>query len=70
VKLGRSDTIIRVYGKPIPRLYAAGELGSAFGHLYLSGGNIAECFVTGRIAGRNAAALAAWDGVHHDSGHR
>jgi len=70
VKLGRSDTIIRVYGKPIPRLYAAGELGSAFGHLYLSGGNIAECFVTGRIAGMNAAALAAWDGVHHDSRHR
>jgi succinate dehydrogenase/fumarate reductase flavoprotein subunit len=53
--------IIDVYGKPIPRLYAAGELGSAFGHLYLSGGNIAECFVTGRIAGRNAAALTQWD---------
>ena len=28
--------IIDVYGKPIPRLYAAGELGSALGHLYLS----------------------------------
>jgi predicted oxidoreductase len=52
--------IIDVYGAPIPRLYAAGELGSAFGHLYLSGGNIAECFVTGRIAGNNAAALPAW----------
>ncbi len=49
--------IIDVYGHPIPRLYSAGELGSSFGHLYLSGGNIAECFVTGRIAGRNAAAL-------------
>ena len=47
--------IIDVYGKPIPRLYSAGELGSSFGHLYLSGGNIAECVVTGRIAGRNAA---------------
>lgn len=53
--------IIDVYGKPIPRLYAAGELGSAFGHLYLSGGNIAECFVTGRIADRNAATLSSWD---------
>lgn len=48
--------IIDVYGEPIPRLYAAGELGSSFGHLYLSGGNIAECVVTGRIAGKNAAA--------------
>ena len=52
--------VIDVYGKPIPRLYTAGELGSSFGHLYLSGGNIAECFVTGRIAGRHAAHLARW----------
>ena len=52
--------IIDVYGEPIPRLYAAGELGSSFGHLYLSGGNIAECFVTGRIAGRNAAKAPPW----------
>jgi len=48
--------VIDVYGKPIPRLYSAGECGSSFGHLYLSGGNIAECVVTGRIAGRGAAA--------------
>ncbi len=27
--------IIDVYGKAIPRLYAAGELGSVFGHLYI-----------------------------------
>ncbi len=49
--------IIGVDGEPIPRLYAAGELGSSFGHLYLAGGNIAECFVTGRIAGAEAAGL-------------
>jgi succinate dehydrogenase/fumarate reductase flavoprotein subunit len=56
-----ASRIIDVYGEPIPRLYAAGELGSAFGHLYLSGGNIAECFVTGRVAGRNAAELSPWN---------
>jgi len=50
--------IIDVNDRPIPRLFAAGELGSSFGHLYLAGGNIAECFVTGRIAGREAAGLA------------
>jgi succinate dehydrogenase/fumarate reductase flavoprotein subunit len=50
--------IIDAYGEPIPNLFSAGEMGSAFGHLYLSGGNIAECFVTGRIAGRNAARAA------------
>jgi succinate dehydrogenase/fumarate reductase flavoprotein subunit len=49
--------VIDVYGLPIPRLYAAGECGSSFGHLYLSGGNIAECVVTGRIAGRHVAQL-------------
>jgi succinate dehydrogenase/fumarate reductase flavoprotein subunit len=50
--------VIDVYGQPIPRLYSAGECGSSFGHLYLSGGNIAECVVTGRIAGRGTAASA------------
>ena len=45
--------IIDSFGDPIPGLYAAGELGSSFGHLYMSGGNVTECFVTGRIAGRN-----------------
>lgn len=53
--------IINVFSEPIPRLYAAGELGSAFGYLYLSGGNLAECLVTGKIAGAGAAALPAWD---------
>jgi predicted oxidoreductase len=46
--------VVDVYGGPIPRLYAVGDLGSAFGHLYVSGGNIA-CFISGRTAGREAA---------------
>jgi succinate dehydrogenase/fumarate reductase flavoprotein subunit len=50
--------VIDVYGDAIPGLYAAGELGSLFGHLYLSGGNLSECFVCGRAAGREAAARA------------
>jgi succinate dehydrogenase/fumarate reductase flavoprotein subunit len=53
--------IIDVFGTPIPRLYAAGELGSAFGFLYLSGGNLSECIVGGGIAGREAAGLAPRD---------
>jgi succinate dehydrogenase/fumarate reductase flavoprotein subunit len=53
--------VMNVYGEPIPRLYAAGELGSAFGYLYLSGANLSECMVTGKVAGSGAAALAAWD---------
>jgi succinate dehydrogenase/fumarate reductase flavoprotein subunit len=49
--------VLDAFGQPIPRLYEAGEIGSVFGHLYMSGGNIAECFVGGRIAGVAAASL-------------
>ena len=52
--------VMNGYGEAIPRLYAAGELGGVFGHLYLAGGNLAECFVGGWVAGRHAAALPAW----------
>jgi predicted oxidoreductase len=58
------DTKQRVldpYGEPIPRLYEAGEIGSIWGHLYLSGANLSECFIGGRIAGREAAGLASWE---------
>jgi succinate dehydrogenase/fumarate reductase flavoprotein subunit len=48
--------VLNVDGDPIPRLYAAGELGSVYGMLYPSGGaNLAECIAFGRIAGENAA---------------
>ena len=47
--------VLDPFGRAVPGLYAAGELGSAFGHLYMSGGNLAECFIGGEIAGRNAA---------------
>jgi predicted oxidoreductase len=49
--------VLDAFGAPIPRLYVAGELGSVFGHLYMSGGNLAECFIGGRIAGRGAAGV-------------
>ncbi|HSR10481.1 MAG TPA: FAD-dependent oxidoreductase [Thermodesulfobacteriota bacterium] len=41
--------------KPIPRLYAAGELGSFFGFLYQGGTNYPEAWAFGQIAGRRAA---------------
>jgi succinate dehydrogenase/fumarate reductase flavoprotein subunit len=52
-----SQRVLDVFGKPIPRLYEAGELGSIWGHLYLSGANLTECIITGRTAGQQAAAL-------------
>lgn len=48
--------VLHLDGHPIPRLYAAGELGSIWDKLYLLGGNITECLVGGRIAGAAAAA--------------
>ena len=48
--------VVRSDGKPVPRLYSAGELGSIYGMLYpAGGGNLAECFAFGRIAGENAS---------------
>jgi predicted oxidoreductase len=51
--------VIDVAGRPIPRLYSAGELGSIYAYRYQAGGNLGECFAFGRIAGRNAAAERA-----------
>ncbi len=52
--------VVNAHGEPIPRLYEAGELGSIWGFLYLGAGNLAECFVTGQIAGGEAAAQRPW----------
>lgn len=51
--------VLDAFGDPIPNLFVAGELGSVFGHLYMSGGNIAECFVGGEIVGREVFRAAA-----------
>ena len=42
-------------GRPIPRLYEAGELGSTLANLYQNGSYLTEAIAFGRIAGRNAA---------------
>lgn len=50
--------VLNPFGEVIDGLYTAGELGSVFGHLYISGGNLAECFIGGRAAAREASARA------------
>ncbi len=47
-------------GKPIPRLYSVGELGSIYGFLYNGGGNVPEAYATGRIAAMHAVSLKPW----------
>lgn len=46
--------VLHISEKPIPRLYAVGELGSMFGHLYELAGNLGECITSGLIAAENA----------------
>lgn len=53
--------VLNTFGEPINRLYEAGELGSIWGSVYLAGGNLSECFISGRIAANRAAALEPWD---------
>jgi len=48
-------------GQPMARLYTAGEISSVWKFTYQSGGNVTECMACGRVAGRNAAAMTAWD---------
>lgn len=57
----KESHVLDPWGKPVPRLYAAGELGSIWGFLYQGSGNNGESLVFGRIAGRNAAAEKPWD---------
>jgi 3-oxosteroid 1-dehydrogenase len=54
-KFDEHGRVLDVYGKPIPRLYKCGELGSIYGQRYNGGGNIAELLAFGRITGRHAA---------------
>ncbi len=54
-KRNAKGQILDVWGSPIKRLYGAGELGSIWGFLYQSGGNLGECLASGRMAGLHAA---------------
>ena len=48
--------------RPIPRLYGAGSFGNIHSHTYgITGGNVAENMIWGRISARHAASLDAWD---------
>ena len=57
---GVNGEVIDTEGKPIPRLYAAGELGPVYSFLYNGGGNFSEALSSGRIAVRHAGAQTDW----------
>lgn len=47
--------VVGLDGDPVPHLYAAGEFGSITARNAQGGGNLSECIVFGKIAGREAA---------------
>ncbi len=50
--------VIDVFGEPIERLFAAGELMGGFhGVAYMTGSSLGKCVIFGRIAGRRAAMM-------------
>lgn len=53
--------VLDVFGQPIPRLYAAGEMGCEYAYVYNVGGNIAEAISSGRHAARMMGALEGWE---------
>ncbi|GAA3485519.1 FAD-dependent oxidoreductase [Streptomyces yanii] len=57
VTVDRAMRVLDVFGEPIPRLYAAGELVGGFhGAGYMTGTSIGKSAVFGRVAGASAAA--------------
>jgi succinate dehydrogenase/fumarate reductase flavoprotein subunit len=53
--------VIDVWGKPIPRLYSAGENGDIWTWLYQCMSNVGGgCYAFGRVAGQNAAQEKPW----------
>ena len=56
LRINTNAQVIDIWGNPIPRFYAAGEVtGGIHGSNRLGGNAIADCVVFGRIAGTNAA---------------
>jgi succinate dehydrogenase/fumarate reductase flavoprotein subunit len=56
--------VLDIWKNPIPRLYAAGELGDIWSYMYQCCSNAgAGCLGHGAIAGRNVVAETPWEGA-------
>ena len=51
--------VVSAAGGTIPRLYAAGEMGTIYSYNYNGGGNVSEAMSSGRLAARSIGALEA-----------
>ena len=56
LRIDKDAQVIDIWGNPIPRLYAAGEVtGGIHGSNRLGGNATPDCIVFGRVAGTNAS---------------
>lgn len=53
--------VVDTKGNQVPRLYAAGEMGTIYSYMYNGGGNFSEAISAGRLAVRSIGELDAWD---------
>lgn len=53
--------VLKFDGTTVPRLYAAGEMGTVYSYNYNGGGNVSEALSSGRLAARSAGALGSWE---------
>lgn len=64
LEINELSQVLNQVGKPIPSLYAAGEvcgcLGPQVNVRYGNLGGLAQCMIFGRIAGKNAASQKPW----------
>lgn len=61
IRVNKSLQVVDVFGNPIPRLYAAGEIiGGVHGAKSVSGTATLKAFVFGRLSGKYAAAEKPW----------
>jgi len=62
LKINKNAQVIDVYGKFVPRFYAAGEVTGGFhGDGYMGGSAVGKAVVLAYIAGKNAAAEKPWE---------
>ena len=60
-KRGADGSVLKPGAVAVPRLYAAGEMGTIYAYSYNGGGNVSEAMSSGRLAARSIGALESWE---------
>lgn len=55
------NQVLDLDDQPIPRLFAAGEMGTVYAYKYNLGGNFGGGMADGRVCAREIGKMARWD---------